>query len=275
MAAPTVGPIAIRRILLATDFSHHSENALSYALALARRFGSELFLTHVVDVSVAEFAADYPPPMPDHVLRDAARESMAALVRRHRLDDVRHTISILLGPVWQELAQSVRKHDVDLAIFGTHGGARKLLSESLVQTAIRHAPCAVLMVGPQAAPAHDFHRVLYVTETGAESPNAWIYALKLAQAEDAKMFALRFGCDEHVQQDESALPLAYPAMHFELLTDPAPSASGPILKVAAQHRADVIVMGVRQVEGISSGLPVSIALDLLDNVGCAVLTVPQ
>ena len=40
--------IDLHRILIPTDFSKHSQNALAYAAAFAEKFGAELHLLHVV-----------------------------------------------------------------------------------------------------------------------------------------------------------------------------------------------------------------------------------
>ena len=40
--------IDLKRILVPTDFSKHSTNALQYATAFAEKFGAELILLHVV-----------------------------------------------------------------------------------------------------------------------------------------------------------------------------------------------------------------------------------
>ena len=43
-----VSRITINKILLATDFSPEAQNALQCAVSLARRYGSKIFLTHVL-----------------------------------------------------------------------------------------------------------------------------------------------------------------------------------------------------------------------------------
>jgi nucleotide-binding universal stress UspA family protein len=40
--------IDLRRILVPTDFSKSSDNALTYAVAFAEKFGAEVLLLHVV-----------------------------------------------------------------------------------------------------------------------------------------------------------------------------------------------------------------------------------
>ena len=40
--------VDFRRILMATDFSAPSQRALDYALAIARRYGSEISIVHAI-----------------------------------------------------------------------------------------------------------------------------------------------------------------------------------------------------------------------------------
>ena len=77
----TLARIGIGNILLATDFSPESQNALQCALALARRYAAKLFLTHVIPAEVSTAAGDTWPPLMD-IPRRNAEASMAQLERR-------------------------------------------------------------------------------------------------------------------------------------------------------------------------------------------------
>ena len=46
--------VALKKIMLATDFSPQSEAALPYALTIARQYGSELFVAHVISPGIAD-----------------------------------------------------------------------------------------------------------------------------------------------------------------------------------------------------------------------------
>ena len=52
MQDPKPSPVLLPRIMLATDFSIHSARALPYAVDLAKRFGSKLYIAHVVPADV-------------------------------------------------------------------------------------------------------------------------------------------------------------------------------------------------------------------------------
>src|SRR5437879_6840595 len=68
--------LSLTNIMLMTDFSGASDLALRYALALARRYEANLFLTHVVDPASYQLAD---PPLADITyqrMRPAAAQSM-------------------------------------------------------------------------------------------------------------------------------------------------------------------------------------------------------
>ena len=58
--------IALKNVLVATDFSEPSDVALGYGRHFARTFGASLHVLHVVENVMARFAADaYPVLLPD------------------------------------------------------------------------------------------------------------------------------------------------------------------------------------------------------------------
>src|SRR4051812_50179637 len=81
--------IDLHRILVPTDFSKHSHNALTYAAALAEKFGAELYLLHVVQdlaLFIPEAVAVAPPVMPPlEQFAAAARAAMDRVVAGLRL----------------------------------------------------------------------------------------------------------------------------------------------------------------------------------------------
>src|SRR5438034_4000586 len=72
--------IDLHRILVPTDFSKHSEVALTYAVALAEKFGAELVLLHVVQdlaLFIPDAVAVAPPIAPPvEQFTAAAREAL-------------------------------------------------------------------------------------------------------------------------------------------------------------------------------------------------------
>jgi len=141
-----------RNILLATDFSPASEQALEYAASVARRYGSTIFLTHIISLD------GYPLVSPElaasslQKMRLDAEEGFKKLLKSGRLMSLPYQTVIQEGNLWPALEELIKKHEIDLLVVGTHGigAVKKLLLGSGAEEIFRKAQVPVLTVGPAA-----------------------------------------------------------------------------------------------------------------------------
>lgn len=151
--------IDLRRILLPTDFSKHSANALRYAAALAEKFRAELHLLHVVqDLAVflpETFNATAPAVPTVEQLTAAVREALDRVVRENGLEGFTICREVREGAPFQEILRVAREKEIDLIIMGTHGrsGLAHVLLGSVAERVVRKSPCPVLTV---RHPEHEF-----------------------------------------------------------------------------------------------------------------------
>jgi nucleotide-binding universal stress UspA family protein len=151
--------IDLHRILVPTDFSKHSENALAYAAAFAEKFDADLYLLHVVQdlaLFVPEAITNAPPLTPPlEQLTVAVREAMDRLIEGHQLRGFTVHAEVREGSPFYEIIRFAREQDVDLIIMGTHGraGLVHVLLGSVAEKVVRKAPCPVLTV---RHPEHEF-----------------------------------------------------------------------------------------------------------------------
>jgi nucleotide-binding universal stress UspA family protein len=143
--------IALKRILVATDFGPAAGAALTYGRALAKNFGATLTLMHV-----AENLFLRPTIGDPHALK-------AALVRRleERLTvddrstlDARAVLDTSDQPA-DAITTYAKQAEIDLIVMGTHGrnGISHLLVGSVAERVVRTASCPVLTV---KHPEHEF-----------------------------------------------------------------------------------------------------------------------
>jgi universal stress protein A len=151
--------IDLHRILVPTDFSKHSHNALTYAVAFAEKFGAELYLLHVVQ-DLALFLPDAvtsTPPlvMPVDQITAASRTALERVVREQGLGHLTVHPEVIEGTPFAEIIRFAREKDVDLIVMGTHGhtGLAHVLLGSVTEKVVRKAPCPVLTV---RHPEHEF-----------------------------------------------------------------------------------------------------------------------
>ena len=151
--------IDLHRILVPTDFSKHSQNALNYAVAFAEKFGTELYLLHVVQ-DLALFIPDMvtvAPPLAPTVeqLTSAVHIAFDRLIEENKLQDVPVHKEVREGTPFYEIIRFAQETDIDLIVMGTHGhtGLAHMLLGSVTEKVVRKASCPVLTV---RHPEHEF-----------------------------------------------------------------------------------------------------------------------
>jgi nucleotide-binding universal stress UspA family protein len=140
------------RMLVATDFSPTSDEALDYARTLAGHLGATITLLHVIrDPFIAEgFSAEAyiaEAPTVRTALLDDARKRLA-----HRAGAVANGPAIeteaVFGDGPKTIADYAATRGFDVLVTGTHGrtGIAHLLIGSVAERLVRMAPCPVLTV---------------------------------------------------------------------------------------------------------------------------------
>lgn len=146
--------LAIKTILVPTDFSEASEAALKYGKALAEAFGSSLHLVHVVEDLLAHaWAAEvYVASMPSlrEEIEKEATERLGAMLTDQERQRLRATTEVIAGSPFIEIIRYARTHDIDLIVLGTHGRGpvAHMLLGSVAEKVVRKSPCPVLTVRP-------------------------------------------------------------------------------------------------------------------------------
>ncbi len=281
----------MQRIMLATDFDPVSEAALHYSLAIARRYGSKIYLMHVVAPEPFQFLA---PDARQRALEDAwrnAQRHMTDLLIAGHLEGVDHQVLVEQGEVWEVLSRRIEELSIALLVIGTHARGRvgKLLLGSVAETIFRQATCPVLMVGPRAR--HVSERtpdqpILYCTGFSAHSLKAGGYALSLAQHQGSKLLLMHVSKEqpataqdkERIISEASRRLLSLIPPGMQLTATPMTivefgTAAERIIKAARQHKAGLIVLGVRQPVGFARRLKWATAYGVVSESPCPVLTV--
>ena len=268
--------VIFRNILLASDYSASANLAMPYAAGMARSFGATLYAMHV------EEPINYALPPATwqgvELTRDMEKQFLSEAIRRD-FPEVQPHILHGEGKVWRAIEDAIHKHAIDLVVVGTRGraGIGKALLGSVAEEILRHAPCLVLTVGPQAC--HEAGRrgrmasILFATDFGAASLAAAPVAVSLAEEYQAKLTLL------HVKEKRGGQEMQMPCDGTEacekrlrsLVTEEAKLWCEPhfvvdcgagdkrgaawerILGQAEAREADLIVMGAHAPEAVVPG----------------------
>ncbi|MDQ5987724.1 MAG: Universal stress protein A [Syntrophus sp. SKADARSKE-3] len=144
-----------QRILVPTDFSKHSEKALTEAIGFAKKFDAQIYLLHVVE-DIQACAFDY--CISEELIAQYKTDSVAA--SRDKLDqavkkfglaeNVRMTADVRLGIPYDEILKEEQEKDIDLIIIATHGktGFLHHIMGGVAERVLRGAKCIVMLVKP-------------------------------------------------------------------------------------------------------------------------------
>ena len=143
----------MKKILVATDGSASSAEAVNFGVELAAEHEAEVIFVHVVPeldvIPVAVFgmggAFPHEPSATDRELLDDA----AAVAAEH---GVVSTTALLKGDTVDEIAAFADSHDADLIVVGTrgHGAVAGALLGSVSRGILRETKRPVLVVRPAA-----------------------------------------------------------------------------------------------------------------------------
>ncbi len=214
----------INRILVPTDFSEPANNALQYAVNLAKMTDASIQLLHVYNVPVVD------PYMPSDTMdvlmkevREAAEKNMEDTIAATPYDKVQG--ECILGFVIDDTARYADEKQMDLIIMGTTGasGVKEVFFGSNAAGLMTSAHIKVMSVPASYDPSVKPKRICYASDfTGNEEIRCLTF-VDLAKAWDCDLDILHVVSDEPVYTQEPAdrlfaklaQKMPYDRMNFE------------------------------------------------------------
>jgi nucleotide-binding universal stress UspA family protein len=143
--------IPFKKILVPTDFSRHSIEAISAAADLSRRYKASVTLAYVfepVTYALPEGHVMQSPPQIEEMQSVFEERLVQAQAEAKAAGALDVAGKLLTGPIASEITDFAEREAFDLIVMGTHGrtGLRHLMLGSVAEKVVRTAPCAVLTV---------------------------------------------------------------------------------------------------------------------------------
>lgn len=141
----------IKRVVMATDLSTPSDNALCQAASIARAHGAKLDIFHVLDVGLSY-------PNPKYYQQDMNYFISKAKERMHKrygelLDGIDYELQCWEGIPYTELLKYARWNDSDLIVMARHSSIKDshqaLIGSTVVQVALSPS-CPTMVVNYRA-----------------------------------------------------------------------------------------------------------------------------
>ncbi len=149
----------IKKILVPTDFSKFSDNALKQAVEMAKQNKAKIYLFHVVNPfyvspNIRLYAGDYsfdPTIVLDLEQKNMqyAQDMIQKQIRKVvKSSDVGIVYDVRKGNPYQEILKEEKDKKIDLIVIATHGqtGLKDYLLGSVADKVSRNAKCSVFLV---------------------------------------------------------------------------------------------------------------------------------
>ena len=282
---------SFNKVLLATDFSPASRTAFKVALRVCTELRASLSILHVIEnpsVSTPESGEQF---FEFDNIYQVDKRMLDELSEAAHLAGVACASNIVNGTASSAIMESIATQNADLVVLGTSAlhGFERLVFGSTAEEILREAPCPVLTVGPQvsetAVENHHDGPIIFATDFHRLTVHAIRYAEPFCMASKAPLHCL------HVlpRALESGSPRKIaPMIVTEALQHVATEGgiqspicvvtygseiSNAVVEYAKQHKAKLIVLGVRRASMLASHVPAHITYRIITEAPCPVLTV--
>jgi nucleotide-binding universal stress UspA family protein len=133
------------RILVTTDFSEGTADALAYAFSVAQENESEVTLLHVVHDISADLSGKYRDP-----LLDGVRKQLDEMVPAEARNWCNIVTRVETGVPYRIILRTIEDERPDLVVMNIHGKGMldRALLGSTAERVVRAASCPVMMIPP-------------------------------------------------------------------------------------------------------------------------------
>jgi len=275
--------IDIHRILCPIDFSDHSRRALDHAVTIARSHKSTVTVLYVFAPLPVAAVGLGPMGLEPTVLSPIDRERLLEDTEAFAATEVAQGVSVEAvvrgGSVAAEIVDQAVDMKADLLVMGTHGrsGFERLMLGSVAEKVLRKAPCPVMTVPAGLPDAVPSGRILYKSilcpvDFSESSLKALKYATSMAAQANGQLTVLHVDerdfehadgvggvaydagrtmgefLEERARVSQRRLEDVTTDARTHCVVDALQTNGTPwreVLRVAAERRSDLIVMGVQ------------------------------
>lgn len=244
----------LKNILLPTDFSNWSENALQTALMMCSRHNAILHILHVVENQLI-----VAPPQSNLVamyvvenMAEKGEKALHSLVEQlqasSEINMVRH---IRYGNAADNIRDTAIELNIDLIIMGTHGnsGIRELFIGNTVYAVIKNSTIPVLSV-PASKKVIDFKKILFPVKAATGIMDKYDFISPIIQQNKASVIVLGLALKSEIlelEQREKELielgkSLGMNNTNFKSMFHICSSYAKKVLEIAKKEKVDLIVI---------------------------------
>ncbi len=243
----------MKTILVPTDFSGYSTNALFTAVALAKQGGGEITLLHNIPTLLTRWESLSETEKlkhPEVIMRtNEALIKLQDLVKSGLLKDIPVQKSVTYGVTSDEIIRKSKQENADIIVMGSHGNtaAGKDFIASNTQKVIRESSCPVLAVKKEKREVK-WNKVVLPDTFDFDISKPFEKVRKIVQALGSTIQLLYINTPDNFKNTEEinlrmkAFETRYPELKFERAIYDHPDIEKGILQFLENEKPDYVSM---------------------------------
>ncbi|MCK8600783.1 universal stress protein [Desulfoferrobacter suflitae] len=141
----------VKRILVVSRSTQNCRKAVHYGVSLAKKYGTELYVVHVIHDPFSLEGWNLPVPSLHEEyerLKEAAKDDLDRIISKEKAEGLTIHEWVRDGKPVEEILNIVENEQIDLLIMLAHqeGRLEHFLFGRTNETIVRKMPCAILLV---------------------------------------------------------------------------------------------------------------------------------
>ncbi|MGD1075918.1 MAG: universal stress protein [Thermodesulfovibrionales bacterium] len=153
----------VKRILAVSSMTKSSRKAIHYGVSLSKKYGTELYVLHVVYHPFGFDLKGWNLPIPSleeeykRIIKEA-KEELHAMINKEKKKGLSIKEMIREGKPIKEILKVVKEENIDLIIMLVHSEWRleHFLFGRIKEEMIRKAPCSILLIKEEPGKIADY-----------------------------------------------------------------------------------------------------------------------
>lgn len=273
----------MKKILVPTDFSENAENALQIAAQLAHRFGSEIYLLHML-----ELPANMTNPVGDMRSNDLpealgfmklAKKRFTEILSRPYLKDLKVHEIVEFHQAFDGIMETSKEHGCDFIVMGSKGasGFKEMFIGSNTEKVVRTSEIPVLVI-KENRPNFMVKDFVFATNLDNSNKGTLEKVVEFARLMDSRLHLLYINtANEFITSKDTDNYLEkyvdgidYDNYEFHIYNDD--SVEQGVLNFSKKINADLVGIATHGRKGLSHFFNGSISEDLVNHAHIPVIT---
>ena len=271
----------MKKILVPTDFSEQAENALKVAVQLAKKYDSEIYLLHMLELPMQEMdVMNTPSALPEAMFFvKLAEQRFESILAQDYLKGIKVHDIVKNFPSFSGIKDTCREHNIDFIVMGSYGasGFKEMFVGSNAEKVVRTSDVPVLVIKSEHA-EFSIDRFVFASDFKKDNKETYRQAIVLATSLGAKMYLLMVNtANNFISTSEANKRIQefikdYDFKNYSIHIYNDESVENGVLNFAKEIDADLIGISTHGRQGIAHFFNGSIGEDVVNHAKRPVIT---